>query len=104
MEELIKRLEQATEGSRTLDMDVHEAITPNNWPKVVQLAEPQPCPRYTTSIDTALTLVPEGLNWGVDWRADREQFTALVGEHLGEPVAKSAAVALCIAALKARPH
>ncbi len=67
-EELIAELEQAAEGSRELDIDIHKAL---GW----ELAPPEAgctwwntngdtfngdTPHYTTSLDAALTLVPDG--------------------------------------------
>lgn len=61
-------------------------------------------PRYTHSIDSALRLVPKGMDWSL-YRMDEgdpeEWFNAQVGEHCAE-VRSTAAIALCIAALKAR--
>lgn len=53
---------------------------------------------YTTSVDCALLLVPEGLDWGVDWRAGESDAT--VGEYLGQ--GRTPALSLCLAALRAR--
>lgn len=64
----------------------------------------RPAPPYTTSLDAAVSLVPEGWFWQVKrgfgydavvWSAEREGFWA--GASQGGP-----ALALCIAALKAR--
>ena len=63
-------------------------------------------PHYTTSIDAALTLVPEG--WVVShayWGRDKSAFclTKEVGIYTeGQHAAATPALALCIAALKAR--
>jgi hypothetical protein len=66
-------------------------------------------PRYTASIDAALTLVPEGMSWGVFnrnaiddasawvWRTPERDLLAGINA-----TSKSEAIALCIAALKAR--
>jgi hypothetical protein len=111
MTDLILRLESANKGSRELD----EAIATAIW------GEPRPsgnvgCPRtlvwwhnglgrsvapeFTTSLDAALTLVPEGWWWGIAstgeariWEIEKPgQFTAK---------AASPAMAICSAALKA---
>ena len=65
-------------------------------------------PRYTTSLDAAMTMVPEG--WRVHFAgqtASTDWFFELIernGPGRGERIwAKSAALALTIAALKARP-
>ena len=100
MEDLIKRLEEATGSDQDLDAEIH-ALMPE--PKVI---EP---PKYTTSLDAALTLVPEGwrgthlwfgpngsaCNLGFD--AERVEDRKFVeGRH------QQFALAICIAALKAR--
>lgn len=70
-----------------------------------------PAPRYTSSIDAAVTLVPEGEEWAVicsRHKVGREGFltnVAWVGlEQIdtAEPQGATPALALCIAALKAR--
>jgi hypothetical protein len=108
MTDLIERLEKATGP----DVDLDEAIA-------CFLAPPHPrhgkpvgmiyAPKYTASIDAALTLVPKDLAWRVD------VMTGLPGAIVCVPNAwvshKTApthwagttpAIALCIAALKAR--
>jgi len=64
-------------------------------------------PRFTESIDAALSLVPEGKEWSLD---NIEGYRAyIMWEHMsGEFIMRSGkgatpAIALCIAALKARP-
>ena len=133
--ELIERLEKADAGSRELDAAIHCAI----WPERIthpnlapgmtmrdygdertnrQVASAEyihkdrgPAPRYTTSLDAALTLVPEGWDWDIGVCAgDAEAFltmpgngflsdrgdTEIYGRH------KAPALALVIAALNAR--
>src|SRR5260221_9738217 len=60
MDEIIKRLEAATEGSRELDYDIHESIGWQDndecgWSRGDERTDPS-CPAYTTSLDAALTL------------------------------------------------
>lgn len=114
-DELIAALEAATGPSRELD----EAIAAFNagatrevqpsgrvafhkngfW---VSIGEVSP---YTSSIDAALSLVPEGYHWAVSWGG------AHLWLHIEDmPISESSrlaqhkfpAIALCIAALKAR--
>ena len=63
MTDLIERLEAATEGSRELDAEIDERIWRAKWgrgkPKDISVLY------YTTSIDAALTLVPEGCGWEI---------------------------------------
>ena len=117
---LIERLGQATEGSRELDAEIwlhsgdrYAGIYKDsriiNADRDYRLSR---APTYTTSIDAALTLVPEGcafyrLNqyseganlqpWG--WGAHVRKPNTWI--EVGESRA-TAALALCIAALKAR--
>jgi len=60
-------------------------------------------PRYTASIDAALTLVPEGLTWQVTGRVreDGDYFADVDVSHRCDS-AHNPAIALCIAALKVR--
>lgn len=63
-------------------------------------------PRFTASLDAALTLVPRGSLWGVCFNAigalPRAQVAASETAFADEAVGATAALALCIAALKAR--
>lgn len=114
MDELIARLEAATEGSRELDREIAEEALGliTEWesvgdkPQMSLMVRPLekagylelPC--FTTSLDAALTLVPEGKKWSV---GTGPYYEATVGlsYHGNCP---SSALALCIAALKARAH
>ena len=119
IEELIAALERADAPSRELELRIardvldskplgHAAGLPDEL--LVAQAEFGPWPRYTSSIDAALSLVPEGYVWRMQapapqptgkWAA--EIFTQPMwssfrdGTHATHP-----AIALCIAALKAR--
>ena len=60
-------------------------------------------PPFTTSIDAAVTLVPEGFRWSVV--KCRRDATASVGPEGSVPArgsARTAPLAICIAALRAR--
>lgn len=103
--DLIARLEAATEGSGDLDYEIWDSLGTG----ALGLADkPRSIKRYTESLDAALTLVPaiwriyaiqeshiEG-EWfaGLDRR--REHRESMIGK------APTPALALCIAALKAR--
>jgi hypothetical protein len=124
---LIERLEQATEGGRGTDAEIYYCINlphsekwagARRWHSMV--------PHYTTSIDAALTLVPDALSpivmLGGVWadhhqRAGQDIWEAAVvkdtsdfeGTYIGDITgfsfygrASNGALALCIAALKAR--
>lgn len=120
LDQLIKRLEDAKEGSRELDREV--ALV-SGWRRMgsehrphggwywrggpndctgTQVDNEHP-PHYTTSLDAALTLVPEGWNYALNSNgaipvADVYQDV----ENDRWPSASTMALALCIAALKAR--
>ena len=60
MKDLTAELERAEVGSRELDMKIRLHICPlSNNPKTVSIVHSVRCPSYTTSLDAALTLVPE---------------------------------------------
>ena len=104
---LIDRLQAIIEPSRELDWEIHGAPAPPkpayDWGNI---------PRYTASLDAAITLIPQGLMWAIEydefasdkvgpyfasvWSADRR--TIEVDTH--SPT--NAALALCAAALAAR--
>lgn len=121
MTDLIRELEQAAEGSRRLDEIIFVHTECGGDFKSLHFAaragarrdgwNPHAIPHYTTSIDAALTLVPEG------WCGDVEvgdcgnlegkrghlwngEFAPDAREVRSE--AHTPALALCIAALKAR--
>lgn len=118
---LIERLEKATEGSRELDALIWIAIMTPLPGRTPVLGQPgrvhcpdyeapersgiKDVPDYTFSIDTALTLVPEG--WGYFIRKDEDGFNAAllypnalrVTPGCGQGA--NAALSICIAALRA---
>ncbi len=124
MDDLIEKLEAATEGSRGLDIAIYKLVSG------LQPSERDPdwigpddgwnhgswkgrAPPYTTSLDSALLLVPEGMLWRVGsaeaeanviWESKPSYYTE---QGTGESWASdgdtfNAALALCIASLKAR--
>lgn len=98
MEELIARLEAAEGADRELDVEI--------WRAVGSSTELRFRPEYTASIDAALTLVPEECLWRIGHEGDDSpgHFLA-VAMPLGPQVHATAitpALALCMAALKAR--
>lgn len=120
IDELIAALEKAEGPSRKLD----EAIVVSLYPRaqfrtdegyidpIVFHAEPlvtqkAMLPRYTASIDAALTLVPDGMEWSLTTLYG--EATAEVGlnnttgmHSTGRRKDGNVAIALCIAALRAR--
>ena len=126
---LIARLEAAAEGSRELDEEIAFATEwrPIDWaPSAESFAEHEqkhdyatawiahapwhntwPIPHYTTSLDAALTLVPEGWQWDVRCAEFPQScptaFCWPPGVRSGHAdEAATPALAFCIAALKAR--
>ncbi|KKN17818.1 hypothetical protein LCGC14_0962000 [marine sediment metagenome] len=121
MDALIADLESAAEGSRELDARIAEEVV---WVKgrgdslrsagidFYETAQAM-CQRYTTSLDAALTLVPEGWDWEIaDYGGDQDSPRAVLwhgipAEHVDDVKHHGAfgwtpALALCIASLKAR--
>lgn len=117
MDDLIARLEAASEGSRELDGDIAEALAlhppdaPRMWGVVgnasfaIDGGRSWDAPRYTASLDAALTLIQNGLFISLHRHSDG--WYCIVRPHSQSAVEfqgcqKPAALALCIAALKAR--
>jgi hypothetical protein len=106
IEELIARLEAADGPSRELDAEIYcftRYCSLSHW--VEDNADP-----YTSSIDAALSLVPEGLRWRVSGvPAANKALASCATGSIMDPATKEwdaihthTAIALCIAALKAR--
>lgn len=117
--DLISRIEAATGPDRALDAEIAVAVG------VVPEGAFRPCaaldpgtfatgaytfwvaPRYTESVDAALTLVPENMLWRVGLNKEPSKgesegaFLARVGDSRFY-YAATAALAMCAAALKAR--
>lgn len=126
-ETLIARLEAATTGGRLLDALIECELRKlqayeigmsdkvrSHWNPIGEKGEVictqgltrYHAPQYTFSIDAALTLVPKGFGWCLDFM-DPYEPDAAVGAHIcsrdhGDPDPKKPAIMLCIAALKAR--
>lgn len=123
IDELIAKLESAKEGSRELDGEIYTTVVNTAYELTRRVpgecqykagGHPFGCEHYTTSIDAALTLVPEELKpgWPLNWSVsllfapDESWATAKVFSYVGhEWVSERAttpALALCCAALRAR--
>ena len=121
---LIEKLEGVTDGSRELDAEIalavgytrawHEDMAPNRGGWYWRNKDIGPThetydwpPLFSSSLDAALTLVPEG-GWQWQIRQDPNVYrAAIVGGIVPDlkimrGLATSPALALCIAALKAR--
>jgi hypothetical protein len=100
---LIERLEAATGPDAQIDDTIQ-------WLCVPQKDHTINAPRFTKSIDAALTLVPEGYGWSIsDYRNNQAGLCAFV--HPPDPkrdlfrsneTRSTPAIALCIASLRAR--
>jgi len=109
MRDLIARLQAAEWASRQLDAAISDALgwvlvcdnagRPQHW-REPDGTRHSALPEWTRSLDAALTLVPEGARWVL-----YSDGYAYVGPD-DEPTAKwcgnTPALALCIAALRAR--
>lgn len=127
MQDLIERLEKATGPDRELDGLIFQEVGGDHWLNAMRRSqEPSGCPleiaevtartyapSFTASIDAALTLVPEGMWWLIgagQTRPDEPLYGAQIrkpgfstgGEVVSEAEHSCMAVALCMAALKAR--
>lgn len=130
MDELIARIEAASGPDRELDCRIlcadknwhfRKMIVPENNASHVSFRTSDGdkslyyTPKYTASVDAALTLVPDGMLWmvtntGVDdpHKPDFSKATAVVADWRrsasegGDRSAATPALALCAAALRAR--
>lgn len=100
------RIEAAEGACRELDAEIAKLVgwerdTHLNWRRPDgKLVNGTQIPAFTKSIDSALTLVPEGCDWAAGTTVTELTF-ATIG--FDRPVhAKTPALAICAAALKAR--
>lgn len=112
-DDLITRLEKATGPDRELD-ELIERYVHNISGKPGRILLPFGNVPYTSSINDALTLVPKEFNWAIGtdinyWdntmRANKfwAIVTAIEPDGFGcDTIAPTPAIALCIAALRAR--
>lgn len=112
---LIERLEAATAPDIRLDVEIAIAL-PSRWPlrpsnvpgKYVTTYENGRtgvacAPDYTRSIDDAARIVPEGFAWQCGCDIDLTPTARVWGQDIhADEFAATPAIALCIAALKAR--
>ena len=102
--EIIERLEKAKGPDRGIDQDIFHAL--DLCPKSDGGCDDFRAPAYTGSVDCALSLVPEGSWWDIGTMADGLTYGACVGGpnnlfDTDRQLARSPALALCIAALRA---
>ena len=100
MKDLIAKLEAATEGSGTFDRAIRDALGLSALlvpPDGGDEAHP-----YTTSLDAAMKLVPEDRIWSVGKIVRAPGYIAVLDNDGHSHKGSTPALALCIAALKAR--
>lgn len=97
MNEIVEKLKSLEEPSREIDREIERIIAPANS---------FPTPRYTSSIDAALTLIPDDYVWDINhwglvqlFSKDDPMRGILVSDKQRHP-----AISLCIAALRVRRH
>jgi hypothetical protein len=118
MDDLIARLEKAMEPDLELDVAIVYALHPEIGPYRPHCVGDEPifyqdpyykqrCPKFTASIDAAMKLVPEGHLWKCGYSRHVPHVAEVVdyknhgGTFVGE-CDSNRAIALCIAALRAR--
>ena len=120
-DELIAALEAASEGSRELEVEIGIALDHKarggspNWQTLRDyIGYVHQIPRWTRSLDAAVSLIPDGLSWMVAmshtdcaqhgaWVWDKERGYGTEDDFaLMCDFAATAPLAMCIAALKAR--
>ncbi len=92
------RLEVATEGSRELDRFIYWLL---DLPRIGDMKTTVPA--YSTSIDAALSLIPEGRLWSIGSIVNGSGFVAVLDNSGKSYRGASPALALCIAAMRASP-
>ena len=107
MKDLIERLEKATGPDREIDARIAYAVKPalvrmGSLEEWLQTEAAGRVLNYTWSIDDAIMLVPNGLHWSLNDRSEARVGGPAGGYMLKGGEHKTPAVALCIAALKAR--
>ncbi len=109
LSKIIERLEKATGPDRALDEAIFEAVhgRKRHISTFEQVDPSETLPPYTSSVDAALTLVPEGWTRAVDATApemgiDVDLYPEPPGIVGTRGAHNSESIATCIAALKAR--
>lgn len=112
MRDLIEKLQSAAGPSFELDKAIWCALNPDHDPTTYN-GDPRWKP-YTQSIDAAVTLVPDGWAWFAQWIGGEfsegdarlwipsQRTRGLLKENFDARSCANPAIALCIAALRAR--
>ncbi len=110
---LIAELQAATEGSRELDADVHNLIFGRRSDRASPIPHIGSDPEiltYTTSLDAAVSLIPEGYGFRLFVPNHRRLAKTMLSDdwldddRLVMAYSKTTPLAICIAALKAGRH
>jgi hypothetical protein len=107
--ELAERCEAATGPDRELDAEIASTL---GWANVGPGNRGGRCgrspegtwktvPRYTASLDAAMTLVPEGWDWELEFIGGTSVANMLLARGTFNGAAQTPALALCAAALRA---
>jgi hypothetical protein len=118
LDDLIARIESASESSWELDAEIEWTISEfknlgGGWREHKTTGERErfdytlPSPRFTRSLDAAMTLIPDGSFWTLLTGGSLPEYQADVVfaddcRELVYSLAATPALALCAAALKAR--
>src|SRR5882724_6994373 len=103
IEELAERCERATGPLRELELGIHETLFGRGYTTNWFQTDGSRVPRYTTSLDAAMTLVPEGASFEVGV-SDGLHGASVSFDSDNMPnatIAANPALALCAAALRA---
>jgi hypothetical protein len=107
-EELIEKLEQATGGDRELDLHIWWRCKASNSGQEMgsdyftMNLKMNDAPRYTSSLDAAVSLVPEGFQWAIKSTPTEDGPYCVAQIDWKESEGNTPAIALTIACLKAR--
>lgn len=111
MNDLIERIEAASGPDREIDLAIDLGARPDQWAQVchdnpasvpTQWCDDDELPRYTASVDAALTLVPVDRQWSITNCRSPKTVAQVGAFNVGS--AATPALALCAAALKARAY
>jgi hypothetical protein len=98
--ELAGRCERATGPDRELDTEIGKAVEAEPF-AICDYGNVPVFASFTASLDAAMTLVPEGLKWGIGNPQDGYSY-ATMGNLPRAVRAATPALALCAASLRAR--
>lgn len=110
MKELIERLEAASGPDRMIDQDIQHELKRCRYNADDDTCDDYRAPRYTESVDAALTLVPEDWRWCNIFKGDASMCSVELRRYLGSAVSfdsvkasgYSRPTAIAAAALRAR--